>query len=88
MTSATAMTMWQPTGVWKGMRTKDFIRLILRRLPSFRFVFRAGAEARPNERQKTLAWRLKFFKIGKLRLVILFDTLFQVIERGDIVLIK
>ena len=55
---------------------------------SFRFVFRAGAEARPNERQKTLAWRLKIFKIGKTRSVILFDTLFQVIERGNIVRVK
>jgi hypothetical protein len=55
---------------------------------SFRFVFWAGAEACPNERQKVLALRLKIFKIGKLRTVILFDTLFQVIERGDIVLVK
>ena len=55
---------------------------------SFRFVFRAGMEARPNERQKPLAWRLKIFKIGKLRSVILFDTRFPVIERGNIVLVK
>ena len=33
------------------------------------------------------AWLLKIF-IGKLRSVILFDTLFQVIEHGDIVLVK
>jgi hypothetical protein len=35
-----------------------------------------------------LAWRLKCFKIGKLKSVILFDLLFRVIERRDIVLFR
>ena len=35
-----------------------------------------------------LAWCLKIFKIGKLKSVILFDLLFRVVERGDIVLFK
>ncbi len=38
------------------------------------------------------AWHLKYFKIGKLRLVILFDLLFAffswVVKRGDIVLFE
>ena len=70
---------------------------------SFRFAFPEAGIGRTNLSRSHLqkspgklqlsdaprrAWCLKIFKIGKLRSVILFDALFQVIEPGDIDLVK